>query len=147
MERDPTPPLGSTVELSLMALWVTQPGGHEHGRVDPISHLHEVVWDSYFSLPCPLGWKTPHRVKSSGELFLTLTSCSSQESRPCTVLRQHIRADPGGGGTHESALRTRVLESWPCHSSALRFNASVGRACPGVIRAGELVLPLTRGNM
>ena len=39
------------------------------------------------------------RVMRAGELFLSLTSFRTQETRPCTLPGQHSGADPDGRGT------------------------------------------------
>lgn len=64
--------------------------------------------------------KDAQRVMSLGEMFLQLTSCSTQESRPCTLPGQHSKASPGGGEvcvewrgiTAKAAPRAIVQESW-----------------------------------
>ena len=45
---------------------------------------------------------------STGELALTLTSCSG----PCTLPRKHSKADPGSTGTGEPALLVSAAW-WP----------------------------------
>ena len=42
-------------------------------------------------------------VTRTGELTLPLTSCSTQESRPCTSPGEHSRAGSGDGDTGELA--------------------------------------------
>ena len=59
-------------------------------------------------LPPPAVSKAVYWVMGLGELALLLTSCTTQESRPCTLPGQHSRADPGDRGTGEPALRMRA---------------------------------------
>lgn len=43
----------------------------------------------------------PHWLWHSGGLTVSLTSCSTFETRPCTSLRQHSRADSGSWVSHQ----------------------------------------------
>lgn len=51
---------------------------------------------SHSLTPLTVG-KPAHRDIILGELVLSLTSCSTQESRPCASPRQHNTTDPGSG--------------------------------------------------
>lgn len=57
---------------------------------------HEVAWTGkrYFPLPCPFppvaGRRPVPKVMGAGELSLSLTSCSTPKSGPCTSPRQHL---------------------------------------------------------
>lgn len=62
------------------------------------------------------------RVTSNVELSLPLTRCSTWESGLYTLPGQHSRADTGSVITGELAPRSRVLESWPCYLSAVRYH-------------------------
>lgn len=98
----PAPHRGSTVELALVgAVWECWPchpsamGWHGHRGWCPSSH----------TLPPLVVGKAPHGVMGSGELTLSITSYSTQESRRCTSSGQHSRAGPGGESTSEPAPR------------------------------------------
>lgn len=74
--------------------------------------------------------KTVHRVISSGQLSLALSSYSTRESRPCTSPGQHSRADPvvtRAGELTLPAANYRTWESRPCTLLAQFSSASPGR--------------------
>lgn len=77
--------------------------------------LFQPTVQEYTTPPCHLWW-----VK---EMTLPLTSCRTWESRPSTLLGQHIRTDPIDRGAGELALRM-----W---------------TGPKNVNIGDLALPLT----
>lgn len=90
------------------------------------------------------------------ELSLPLTSCSIQESRPCTSPEQHNRVDSGQGCAGEPALRVIEREQdrlplcleVPGKSEMLLLPClsplkAVGRVNPKVMRVGKLTRPHT----
>lgn len=120
-----------TVELMLVArIWMSRPGGHKCGRVEP--HMHEpthLPWGDIGAEVMPHSHPNPspppavrnaaHGAMSSGGLALPFTSCSIQESRPCTSPGQHDRAGPEGDAG-ESTPRANAWENWPCHPSTVK---------------------------
>lgn len=56
-------------------------------------------------LPPVAGERVSPMITRVGKLALTLTSCSTQENRPCTSLEIHTRADSIVRVTGELALR------------------------------------------
>lgn len=75
-------------------------------------------------------------VMTTGELSLSLTTCSTRESRPDTSLGQHSRADPGGGGVQANWPQGVSMGSWP-------------HRLFGIVRKGEMSphpLPSTAGK-
>lgn len=91
----PAPPLGSTGRLTLIAEWgrgspLSQLQGYERGRAGPATCLPccDISKGEMASPPLP---------PSHLQLALTLTCCSTWESRPCTSPGQHSRASYGHG--------------------------------------------------
>ena len=58
-------------------------------------------------------WPGSGEVLRAGEQALALTSCSTQESGPCTSPGQHSGADPSGMGVSELAPRYESRRTGP----------------------------------
>lgn len=97
--------------------------------------------------------KAAHRVISTGELILPLSSCSTWESGLCldNIAELILTVEAQG----ESDLRAQLWDSRLHHSSAVKWPGlrrcplvpypslpeAVWKADPGVMRAGELTDP------
>lgn len=113
---DPIPLLGCTIELTIFA--GTQVNGFEGLRMgEQVMSLSHAIWwhewgkDSLFSL-------APHHLQQVRNLTQPLTSCITEESRPCTSTGQHNRVNPVGGVV-EPAPKLLPQESCPHYSSVL----------------------------
>lgn len=85
-------------------LLVSQPRGHENERAGSATHRGQGKDTLLPLLPLPLatGGSPDPGVMRAGELPLSLTNCSTQDSRPCT----------SEGSTVELTL-VEVWEGWP----------------------------------
>lgn len=81
-----------------------------------------------FHHPCPLppgiSKSASPWVMTVGELAPSLPCCSTWESGPCTLPRQHSGACPDGVGVDEPAKRAREHESWLCPLLVIRMAGS-----------------------
>jgi|UPI00001E88E8 hypothetical protein len=91
-------------------------------------HRHRDDMPSLFSL---LSFrKASDRILSSGELEVPITRYNAQESRLCTLPKQHSRADPGG--------RKNSLEGESVGELALTLFSSKVAWLHGWQQSGEL---------
>lgn len=129
----PIPYPGSTVELAMVArrglegVWMSQPQadfptslpwGGTGAEMIPLPPFH--YWHSFRA--------ASQRLLSSGELDVPFTRCNTQESGMGSVLLLDSTAELTlvAGSTGKPALRVRVWEIWPWHSSAVSWPGCTG---------------------